>query len=69
MQAQPEQVAGAVQALISGMSQVLLGLVGQAAALEGALAEAQAENEQLLADGAALAGALAVRWGRAWDCH
>jgi hypothetical protein len=57
MQAQPEEVAGAVQALISGMSQVLLGLVGQAAALEGALAEAQAENGQLLADGAALAGA------------
>lgn len=56
VQAQPEEVAGAVQALLSGMTQVLLGLVAQAAVLDGALAEAQAENEQLLADGAALAG-------------
>lgn len=45
-----------MQALLSGLTQVLLNLVGQAAGLEGALAEAQAEHEQLLADGTALAG-------------
>lgn len=55
-QSQPEDVAGAVQALVSGLTQVLLGLVGHAAALEAALAEAHAESEQLLADGTALAG-------------
>lgn len=55
---QPEEAAGALQALVSGMTQALLGMGGQAAALEAALAEAQAENEQLLADGAALAGGL-----------
>lgn len=57
-QSQPEDVAGAVQALVSGLTQVLLGLVGHTAALEAALAEAQAEGEQLLADGTALAGRL-----------
>lgn len=57
-QSQPEDVAGAVQALVSGLTQVLLGLVGHTAALEAALTEAQAEGEQLLADGTALAGRL-----------
>lgn len=64
-QSQPEDVAGALQALVSGLTQVLLGVVGQAAALEAALAEAHAENEQLLADGTALAGTvqlLQVPW-------
>jgi hypothetical protein len=55
-QSQPEDAAGAVQALVSGLTQVLLGLVSHAAVLEAALAEAHAENEQLLADGTALAG-------------
>jgi hypothetical protein len=63
-QSQPEDVAGAVQALVSGLTQVLLGLVGHTAELEAALAEAQAEGEQLLADGTALAGRLQVSTGQ-----
>lgn len=55
-QSQPEEAAGAVHALISGLTQACVGLMEQAAELEATLAEAQAENEQLLADGTALAG-------------
>jgi hypothetical protein len=55
-QSQPEEAAGAVHALISGLTQACVGLVDQAAELEATLAEAQAENEHLLADGTALAG-------------
>jgi hypothetical protein len=61
-QSQPEDVAGAVQALVSGLTQVLLGLGSHAAELEAALAEAHAGNEELLAGGTALAGRVQLLW-------